>query len=107
MKRTLRGLHDTMYAAAVLDLHLVLLDADVVVAVVHVDASVLCAQPHRGLINVLLHSGIVNARHITAQRHAARIRAWNVVRVRVVGARATAKRAHVKGERLYDVEKRE
>lgn len=86
-----RLLHDAVHAAAVLDLHLVLLDPDVVVAVVHVDAAVLGSQPHRGLIRVLLRGSIVNTRHVAAQCHAARICAWNVVRVRIVGARATAK----------------
>lgn len=86
-----RLLHDAVHATAVLDLHFVLLDPDVVVTVVHVDATVLGSQPHRGLIHVLLRSSIVNTRHVAAQCHAARICAWNVVRVRIVGARATAK----------------
>lgn len=80
-----------MHAAAVLDFHFVLLNPDIVVAIVYVDAAVLGSQPHRGLIRVLLRRSIVNTRHVTAQCHATRICAWNVVRVRVVGARATAK----------------
>lgn len=85
------NLHDAMHAAAVLYLHLVLLDPNVVVAIIHVDAAVLGTQPHRGLIRILLRDSIVDTRYVAAQRHAARVRAWNVVRVRVVGARATAK----------------
>lgn len=88
-------LHDAVHAAAVQDLHLVLLDPDIVVAVVYVDVAVLCSQPHRRLIRVLLRSSIVNTRHVTAQCHAARICAWTVIRVRIVGARATAKRASI------------
>lgn len=84
--------HDAVNAAAVLDLHLVLLNANVVVAVVHVDASILGSQPHGRLIDVFLRVGVVEARYVaTDGSHGARVRAWNVVRVRVVGTRATAK----------------
>jgi hypothetical protein len=34
-------LHDAVHAATMLNLHLVLLDADIVVAIVHVNASIL------------------------------------------------------------------
>lgn len=75
-----------MHTAAVLDFHLVLLNPNIVVAIVHVDATVFSPQPHRGLIRILLRSSIVDIRYITAQCHAARVCAWNVVRVRIVGA---------------------
>lgn len=84
-----------MHAAAVLYLHLILLDPNVVVAIVHVNTAVLGSQPHRGLIRVLLSGSIVDTRYVATQRHAARVRAWNVVRVRIVGARATAKCARI------------
>jgi len=80
-----------MHAAAVLDLHFVLLDPNVVVAVIHVNAAILGSQPHRGLIRIFFRSSIVNTRYVAAQCHAACVCAWNLVRVRIVGARTTVK----------------
>lgn len=84
-------LHDAMHAAAVLYLHFVLLDSNVIVAVIHVNTAIFGSQPHRGLIRILFRSSIIDTRYVTTQRYAACVCAWNVVRVRIVGARATAK----------------
>lgn len=75
-----------MNAATVLNFHFILFNPDVIVAVVNVDAAVLSAKPHCRLVNVLLAA--VDARHVAHQGRACRVRAWNVIRVRVVGARA-------------------
>lgn len=77
-----------MNAAAVLQLDLVLLGPYVVAAVVHMHAAVLRTKPHGGLIEVLVDGAALEARRVPAERGTCRIRAWNVIRVRVVGARA-------------------
>lgn len=71
-------------------LHFVLLYSDIVVAVVHVYASILCPQPHGRLIDILLYRRVIDTWNITTQCQATRICTWNVVRVQFVGARATA-----------------
>lgn len=63
---TLINLHDAVHAATMLNLHLVFLNTDVVVAVVHVNTSVLGSQPHCGLIHVFLYISIVDARYCVA-----------------------------------------
>lgn len=69
-------------------LDLVLLDPDVVAAVEDVDAAVLGTEPHGRLVRVLVDGTAFEARGVTADRSTRRVRAWNVVRVRVVGTRA-------------------
>lgn len=57
-------LHDAMDAATVLYFHFILLDSNIVVAVVHMNTAVLGSQPHRGLIRILLRSSIVDVRYV-------------------------------------------
>lgn len=80
-----------MHAAVVLYFHFVLFYPDVIVAIVNVYAPILGPQPHGWLINVLFRRNVIDTRNVAAQSQATRICTWNVVRVRVVGARATAK----------------
>ena len=80
-----------MNTAVVLYFHFVLLYPDVVVAIVHVNASIFSPQPHGWLVDILFRCYVINTRNVAAQSQATRICTWNVVRVRVVGARATAK----------------
>lgn len=80
-----------MHTAIVLYFHFVLFYPDVVVTIVYMYASIFGSQPHRWLVNVFFRCNIINTRNVAAQSQATRICTWNVVRVRVVGARATAK----------------
>lgn len=73
-----------MDAATVLQLDLVLLDSNIVAAVVHVNAAVLGTEPHGRLVEVLVYGSALETRQVTAERYAGVVGAWNVVRVRVV-----------------------